>query len=108
MAAVNAPIGIAICDASAHSRRGGVHFGIISGLSPISLLTDILSQFSAAAPIVSGVTQSQFERQCGGTVGRMKVGLAILPQNWLPWQRPLSDRKSKIRSVIIDQIPTIW
>jgi len=44
------------CDVSAPSWQGGVDFGITSGLSPISLLTEFLPLFSAAAPTVSDVS----------------------------------------------------
>jgi len=40
---------------------------------------------------------------------RIKVNSLILPIltiNWLPWQRPLSDRKKTVKSAIYDQIPT--
>jgi len=29
-------------------------------------------------------------------------------KNWLPWQHPLSHRKKKVKSVIDNQISTIW
>ena len=29
------------------------------------------------------------------------------PKNWLPWQRPFTDQKKKVKSIIYDHIPTI-
>ena len=31
----------------------------------------------------------------------------LRPENWLPWQRPLIDRKNRVRSAMHDQKPTI-
>ena len=40
---------------------------------------------------------------------RMKVNRPILPiltLNWLPWQCPVSDRKTRVQSVIYDKMLT--
>ena len=68
----------------------------------------IFTRCSRSSPLLTRPSALQYFSPFQNAIAMKEWLLPTLLLNWLPWQRPLADRKKKAKSIMYDEITTIW